>query len=339
MACDMPARGEQATLVTVDGSKSVYDLIKETADMLPEGSYWKIEATLEFEDGLISLIADGGPDGFLALCLETGEGETVKGDDALKLLEKYWNRTPTRGFLEAQILSEAGIELDLQSSPETKLSNPLNLSRVQNVEEKSGEAVVERVREGSESEEAASSVSESAGTSVRVEVNEAEARLWDKMTRGETLTMEEVTRVLTDLILFSITMRFSRDYKSLILEAVEKSKGDVKSFYRVHIERRDGVIVDLFIYRGRVCSALTLDPEKGVAEWYTGDVDKLEQSIDEVGVESARLDMVRCDRCMRVFVEPCLAEAGGEEKRVEEREEHREEKRGGLLSRLFRRRR
>jgi len=328
-SCNLPAKGEQVELVSASGASTVGELLAGLARRAGGGP-WKIEAALDLEGGGYTIILDGEGDRVVLACVEGPRGEAYTGDRALEALSRISGESPLRGYAELQRLTRAGLELDMAMAPEARPSGSPTIEEALSPPGASGGAgVMEAYR-----------MLEPASREALESSSEETRAIIEKASRGEELSMEEVSAVLTDLIYYSTTLTVSGDYRRLVREAVERSRANGAGFYRVYIELSDGATMNLFIYRGRLCSVLLVDPGSNMARRYTGSLEELERLIEERGVSHARLDRVSCRDCARPFIKSCVEEpreAPGEAGKPAGEPGRRQERRG-FLSRIFGRR-
>ena len=333
MPCNMAARGDSLGIVAADGEKRLRELLEEALSRVPSRGPGKVAGILEIAGGAceVHLLLDEG--GLVAACLDcTGKG-TLRGKRAVEELESLLSESPRTGYLEPMRLERDALELDLELEPEARLPEPLPAKAILEERAEAPEAgpretpsaPKEPPKEQQAGEEAAEPRPPPPPPPVSAE----------KLEQPATMDAAELASMLVYLLDRSRVVLHAHGLKRLLLEAREASGRDREAFYRAVVEVKDDGIFNAFYYGGRLCSVVYLDPGAFQAQFLRGlDEESLTERIKEAagdkGIELMLLYRVDCPDCAKVFLADCFTD--------QEKKEAREGKRGGLLARLFGRR-
>ncbi len=330
MPCNMAAKGESLGIVEADGEKSLGDLLRAALSRIPAKEPGKVSGLLDIAgDGCeINLLVDKGD--LVAACLDCTRRGTFLSSRALSELMSLLSETPRSGYLEPMKLESEAISLDLELEPQAGLPEPLPVDRALE------ETTISEARKPMTGapQPAASEEPGEEGDTAKPSPKPPPAALEAAGEPG-TVDAAQLASMLVYLLDKSRVVLHARGLRRLLLEARKASSRDREAFYRAVVEVRGNGIFNAFYYGGRLCSVVYLDPSSFQAQFLRGlDEDRLAEKISEVagerGIELMLLYRVDCPDCARVFLADCFTE--------QEKKEAREGKRGGLLARLFGRR-
>ena len=340
MPCNMAARGESLALMEADGERSLRELLEDALARVAEGP-GKISGLIDVagEACEVNLLVDSG--GLVAACLDCTQRGTLRGPQAVEALRGLLGEAPASGYLEPMKLDRDALELDLELEPQARLPQPVPPEKLLASGE---EAQAPQTPPGGKQE---APPAEQAGREAPSERREAgeeeEAReegplpiARDKLEEPGTIDAAELAAMLVYLLGKSRVVMHAHGVKRLLHEAREASSRDREAFYRAVVEVRNDGIYNAFYYGGRLCSVVYLDPTVSQARFLRDIneealVERIREDAKEKGVELMLLYRVDCPDCAKVFLADCFTE--------QEKREAREGKRGGLLARLFGRRR
>jgi len=322
VACNMPSRGETLEFAVATG-KRLAELLGLADRLLGEKEYGKVEGLLEAGE-TCSLYILARRNEATHLCIECDSGEYA-GDSGLSRLVRLARNEISRGYIEIASLTRSAYELDAESSPHARLSSPIRIGSLASARPVEATLRASRATPGMEGQG-----------------REAAAHRADMDRQaGQGMSAEELASLLTDLVYYSRLETASRNPLALLERALEMSRGDHDAFYRVMIKLADDRIINVFVYKGRICSAIIIEPGGLRAHFTREDPRKLLANQASSDIRNGFLYKVQCDTCKNLILGPCDSEPLERRGLAPKRKEisrSTEKRRRRLLSLLLRRR-